>query len=328
MLGRVKKFIRKSLDNDRHPAIHSWFRARDERRTRESYERHQRMTYAEIEAEIARGYEASFKRKLDWDNPQTFNEKIKVAMLYMPTPLKTRLADKYLVCEWVKEKIGSKYLIPLLGVYDSFDEIDFDKLPSRFVIKCNHDSGSTTIVTDKSKINYEALKSKYDKTLNTNYAWFACEMHYLNIKPKIIIEDFIENADVNDYRFFCFAGKPYYCAVDFHDDKHKICARNFYSLTWERMPFALNYPNYPEDAPCPENLDTMIKIATTLSEGIDQVRVDLYSSRGEIFFGEMTFTHAGGTQKFMPDEWDYKLGALWPFDNSIRRKVLAKHSRP
>jgi len=296
-----------------------------ERKALARYKRHSHMNYAEIEAQLGAEYERVFGRKLNWDNPQTYNEKINVSKVYMPTPEKTRLTDKYLVREWIREKIGDEYLIPLLGVYASFDEIDFASLPDKFVMKCNHDSGSVTLVSDKSTIDMKALGRKYDFHMRTNYAWTGFEMHYRDIKPRIIIEQYMGDAN-NDYKFLCFDARPYYCWVDF--DRFTKHTRNFYSLDWERQPFSLLYSNNPKDPERPSRFDEMKKIAERLCEEFAQVRVDLYFISGKIYFGEMTFTSEDGFGKLTPDEWDYKLGALWQFDNTVRRKVLAEHSKP
>ena len=286
------------------------------------------MSYAEIEAEISRQYRKMFGRSLNWDNPQTYNEKIHVSKLYMPTPLKTRLADKAAVREWITEKIGSEYLIPLLGVYDSFDEIDFDALPSQFVIKCNHDSGSVTLVKDKSRIDRAYLKRKYEVHMRRNFAWMGFEMHYRDIKPRIVVEKFIDNAAINDYRFFCFDGKPFCCAVDYYDGSHQRNARNIYDMDWNILPFLFKYPNYTASTPRPDNFDELKTVAERLAEGFPHVRVDLYTAGSKVYFGEMTFSHANGFQVIIPDEWDYKLGSLWPFDSSIRQQVLSHSLRP
>ena len=327
MLGRVKRFIRKRLDTEAHPKIHAWFKERDYRKMLELQERHKGMTYAEIEAEISRNYRRMFGRTLNWENPQTYNEKIHVSKLYMPTPLKTRLADKVAVREWITEKIGSEYLIPLIGVYDSFDEIDFDALPSQFVIKCNHDSGSVTLVKDKSRIDRAHLKRKYDLCMKLNYGCFGFEMHYRDIKPKIMIEKYMGDA-INDYKFTCIDGKPVFLWTDF--DRYTNHRRNIYNMNWELQPFIKerNLRNTDYECPCPDKFPEMKRIVEVLCEGFEQVRVDLYLVDGHIYFGEMTFTGANGFSPFVPDEWDYTFGSLWPFDNSIRQQVLTHSSRP
>lgn len=159
------------------------------------------------------------KKYLNIENPTTFNEKIQWLKLYDSTPLKAQTTDKYLVRDWVKKKIGEEYLIPLLGVYNSFDEIDFDSLPNKFVIKTNHSSGWNCVVTNKKNINIDELRAKFNLWLNTNFAFmFGFELHYKDIKPKIIIEKFIQNKSgiLYDYKFWCFNGEPKY--IQFRDD--------------------------------------------------------------------------------------------------------------
>ena len=326
MLGAVKKFIKQRLITEKHPLFirlyNFYLKNVQERR----YKRHPQMTYAQIEAEISRDYMKMFGRPLNWENPQTYNEKIHVSKLYMPSPLKTRLADKYAVREWVAEKIGSEYLIPLLGVYDSFDEIDFDALPNSFVIKCTHDSGSVTLVKDKSRINREELRRKYAEHMKRNFAWMGFEMHYRDIKPRIIIEKYMGDS-INDYKFLCFDEKPYYCWVDF--DRFSNHKRNMYDLEWNLQPFnQYHYGNYDKPVSPPKCFDDMKRIAAELCKGFDHVRIDLYLVDGRIYFGEITFANGNGFEEITPDEWSYKLGALWPFDNSIRANILAHSSRP
>ncbi|MBQ4430773.1 MAG: hypothetical protein II877_04660 [Synergistaceae bacterium] len=273
MLEGVKKFLKAHVFTDAHPFFMGLWLDRMERRFRREAQ-HSHMTYAEIEAEISRQYEAIFGRKLNWENPQTYNEKINVSKLYMPSPLKTRLADKVAVREWVTEKIGGEYLVPLIGVYDSFDDIDFDALPDSFVIKCSHDSGSVTLVKDKHKLNMALMRRKYDLHMGHNFAWMGFEMHYRDIPHKIIIERYLGDA-INDYKFLCFDGRPCYCWVDF--DRYTNHKRNMYNLDWELQPFnQYHYGNYEEAVKCPESFGAMKRIATKLCEGFGHVRVDLY----------------------------------------------------
>ena len=323
MMKRVKKFIKQKLITEDHP----FFMWLWEKRSDMAYARRSRMTYAEIEAVTGKAYQELFGRPLNWDNPQTYNEKIHVSKLYMPSPLKTRLADKLAVREWITEKIGSQYLIPLLGVYDSFDEIDFDALPDQFVIKCNHDSGSVTLVKDKSRIDRAYLRRKYAVHMRRNYAWMGFEMHYRDIVPKIIVEQYMGDA-INDYKFTCINSKPVFCWTDF--DRYTNHRRNVYNMNWELQPFMkdnkLRSTDY--ECPCPPEFSEMKRIVNTLCEGFAQVRVDLYLIDGRVYFGEMTFSGANGFSPFVPDEWDYTFGALWPFDNTIRKQVLSHSSRP
>ena len=175
-------------------------------------------------------------KPLNLDNPVTFNEKIQWLKLYNSIPIKTRLADKYLVREYVKNKIGKEYLIPLLGVYDKFEEINFGMLPDKFVIKCNHGSGYNIIVKDKSKLNLKDIQTKINNWMNINYPFvYGMELHYRDIEPKIIIEEFMDDGtgDLKDYKITCFNGKPELIWVD--SDRFTNHKRNLYDLNWKQL---------------------------------------------------------------------------------------------
>lgn len=189
--------------------------------------------------ELARWYESVIGTPLDLENPQTFNEKIQWLKMYDSTSLKTRLTDKYLVREWVAEKIGERYLIPLLGVWGTFNEIDFDTLPNQFVLKANHGSGWNVIVKDKFTLNKVDAKAKFDEWIKLNYAYIAgLELHYKDIVPKIIAEKYIENDEggVYDYKIHCFNGKPMY--IHYIGDRAYHTAKEaFFDTEWRLMPF-------------------------------------------------------------------------------------------
>ncbi len=261
---------------------------------------------------LAAWYKELSGKDLNLDAPVTFNEKIQWLKLYDSTPLKTRLADKYQVREWIKEKIGEKYLIPLLGVYDSFDKIDFSKLPQQFVIKCNHGSGWNIIVRDKNKLNLAKAKRKIDNWLKTDYAFVAgFELHYHNIAPKIIIEEFVtnDNQALYDYKFWCFNGEVKY--MQFRDDYSANLKMAFYDLDWKKQNFCYDHPLYTKDLPKPENFDDMVKIAAQLCRGFAFVCVDLYRlNNGDIKFGEMTFTRTSGLGQWNDENINLKLGEM------------------
>lgn len=258
--------------------------------------------YAE---ELKQWYKSKTGEDLNLENPKTFNQKMQWLKLYDSTPIKTKLADKYLVREWVKEKIGEEYLIPILGVWDSFDEIDFDKLPNRFVLKTNHGSGWQTIVKDKNKFNKKLQKQRFDKWMNTNFAFVAgYELHYRDIKPKIIAEQFIEDpsGDLKDYKIMCFNGKPEFIWADV--DRFHGHTRDIFDLNWNRLPFEVKCTRSNYEIEKPQNLDKMIELAKILCEGFPLVRVDLYSlPDGSIKFGEMTFTSGTGIESFSPGKY-------------------------
>ena len=251
---------------------------------------------------------------LNLDNPRTFNEKIQWLKLYDSTPIKTRLADKYLVRDWVKEQIGEQYLIPLLGVYDKFEEIDFAKLPKQFVIKCNHGCGYNIIVKDKSKLNQQEAKEKLDKWMNENFAFkIGYELHYRDIRPKIIIEKFIENKgtdDLYDYKFWCFNGKVEF--IQFLSERNLSGLKMaFYDRKWNKQTFVYSHPLDKKTIKKPDNLDEMIQLAEALSKGFPCVRVDFYRlNDGTIYFGEMTFTSASGNCKWNDEHINRALGNM------------------
>lgn len=260
---------------------------------------------------LKKWYKKRTGRKLNLENPKTFNEKIQWLKLNDNSPLKTKLADKYLVREWIKENLGEEYLIPLLGVYDSFDEIDFDKLPDKFVLKANHGCAWNIIVKDKQKFDKKKAKKKFDKWMKRNYALKAgFEMQYKDIPPKIVAEAFIQDSkgELNDYKVLCFNGEPKFIWID--QGRFSNRTENIYDTKWNLQPFLLTYENSKEEVPPPKNLETMIEFARKLSKDFALVRVDFYNVDGKIYFGEMTFTSASGVDVFKPAEYDLKLGEM------------------
>lgn len=260
---------------------------------------------------LKRWYKKRTGKELNLENPQTFNEKIQWLKLYDNSALKTQLADKYRVREWIKENLGEEYLIPLIGVYDSFDEIDFDKFPDKFVLKANHGCAWNIIVKDKSKFDKKKAKKKFDKWMQRNYSLKAgFEMQYKDIQPKIVAEAFIQdsNGELNDYKVLCFNGEPKFIWID--QGRYTKRTENIYDTNWNLQPFLLTYDNSKEEVPPPKNLDKMIEFARNLSRDFALVRVDFYNVDGKIYFGEMTFTSASGVDVFKPAEYDLKLGQM------------------
>ena len=270
------------------------------------------LSVSEYEKELKRWYKEKTGEVLDLDNPQTYNEKIQWIKLYGVTPLMITLTDKYAVREWIKQKIGEEYLVPLLGVWDRFEDIDFQQLPQKFVLKCNHGCGWNIIVKDKSQINYMDMRRKIERWLNTNYAYCGgFQLQYKDICPKIIAEEYIENnnGDLYDYKFWCFAGKVQF--IMFLSERQKWLRMNNYDKNWNLLPFTYDYPNCEKEIPRPENLDKMIQIAEELAQGFPHVRVDLYRlNDGIIKFGEMTFTSCNGVCNWSDEDINYRLGTL------------------
>lgn len=261
-------------------------------------------------AQLIQWYQNITQKSIDLDNPQTFNEKIQWLKLYASSPVKTALADKHLVRSWVEKKIGKECLIPLLGVYDDFEEIDFNMLPDCFVIKCNHGSGYNIIVKDKKKINLPQIQSQIKTWMNTNFAFHAgCELHYRDIKPKIIIEQYLDkiNNSIYDYRFLCMDGLVEQIWLDINSGtpEHK---RKIYDKNWNELNITVKWPRLETEVAKPDNLDTMIKYAEKLSQGFCFVRVDFYNINNRIYFGELTFTSMSGVGKFSPSSEDLRLG--------------------
>ncbi len=253
-------------------------------------------------------YFSRMGRRLNLDDPKTFNEKIQWMKLYDNTQLKTTLTDKVAVREWITEKIGEQYLIPCLGVWDEFEQIDFDTLPDQFVLKANHGSGWNLIVKNKETFCKEDAAKKFRDWLSRNYAWHGLELHYKGIVPKIFAEEYIENTegDLCDYKFLCFDGKIKYAWIDmqrFTDHR-----RNIYDSDWNEQDFSIDYPKSLIHIEKPEHFETMKEIAGVLSTGFPLVRVDLYQIDNKIYFGEMTFTCGNGENKFCPEEYDLVLG--------------------
>ena len=263
------------------------------------------------EEELKNWYLSSTGKVLDLEHPKTYNEKLQWIKLYESNPDKTRLSDKYLVREYVKEKIGEEYLVSLLGVWNSFEEIDFSKLPEKFALKANHGCGYNLIVLNKEELDLKDVKQKVDSWLTTNFAYVNLELHYKDIKPLIIAEEYIENEkeDLYDYKVWCFNGEPKY--IMYLANRKKGLQMVFYDTEWKRMPFTYSVDVYEGEVPKPDNLEELLDISRKLSSGFNHVRVDFYRlNDGSYKFGEMTFTSAAGKAMWNPPEYDRILGDM------------------
>ena len=263
---------------------------------------------------LSRNFQLRTGKPLDFNNSRTFIEKIHWLKIYDATPLKSHLADKYLVRRWVAEKIGSQYLIPLLGVWNDFDDINFDELPDQFVLKCNHGSGMNIIARDKKSFDVQRAREKINAWLAVDFATIFLELHYTRIDRKIIAEKFMANGDdidLTDYKFWCFDGKPTYCkCMTERTTKLRI---DYFDMNFQHMAFEQsNHPNsdHPERIPPPKNFELMKELAAKLAEGFAFVRVDFYEIEGEVYFGEMTFTPAAGNFYYKSAGTDEYLGSL------------------
>lgn len=258
-------------------------------------------------------YFLNFGKKLDLGNPKTFNEKLQWLKIHDRKPEYTTMVDKYAVKKYVADKIGEEYIIPTLGVWERFDEIDFDELPDQFVLKCTHDSGGLAICKDKRTFDIKAAREKIEKSLKRNYYWSGREWPYKNVPPRIIAEKYmtqIEGEDLNDYKLMCFNSKvkaTFVCSNRFSPDGLNV---TFYDTEWNRMPFERHYKAATNDVVKPKSYEEMVAIAEKLAQDIPFVRVDFYEIKDKPYFGELTFFPGSGLEEFRPDEWDDKLGQL------------------
>lgn len=257
-------------------------------------------------------YYLNFHKRLDLRNPQTFNEKLQWLKLYDQHEEYTQLVDKYEAKQFVASIIGKEYIIPTIGVYDSIEEIDFEYLPQQFVIKCTHNSGGIIVCKDKQKLDIKNSCKQLEKWLNVNPYWKNREYPYKNVKPRIIIEQYMEDEsgyELKDYKFFCFDGEPkcLFVATD-RGKEGEETKFDFFDLEWNHLPFTNGHPNSKQSISKPNSFENMIEISRRLSQGFPHVRVDLYNINGRIYFGELTFFHWSGLTPFVPEEWDYRFG--------------------
>ncbi|SHM48007.1 ATP-grasp fold amidoligase family protein [Ruminococcus flavefaciens] len=256
-------------------------------------------------------YKHHMGKKLNLKDPKTFNEKLQWLKLHDRRPEYTTMVDKYAVKKYVADKIGEQYIIPTLGVWEKFDDIDFDKLPDRFVLKCTHDSGGLAICKDKSNFDMQAARAKIEKSLKTNYYHSLREWPYKNVPPRIIAEKYMtddENSEgFTDYKFFCFDGKVD-CVMVCLDRYTGDTKFYFFDKDWNLKRLNKRGKAAPEGftIPKPECMDQMFELAAKLSEGITFVRVDLYQSCGQIYFGELTFyPDSGFDENILPEADEY-----------------------
>lgn len=250
-------------------------------------------------------------KRLDLKNPTTFNEKTIWMKMYHRYKDAHVLADKILVKEFVKEKVGEEYIIPNITIYDDASNINLDALPSSFVMKANHGSGWNIICPDKEALDLPKVRTQLTRWLKTNYSDIGKEYQYRDIVPKILCEQYLESSKdepLIDYKIFCFSGEPTYIQVDL--DRLTNHTRNFYDLDWNLLPFTTLYPLGKRQLAKPEKLEEMLSIARVLSAGLKFARIDLYFHRKSIYFGEITFHHGGGFEPFTPPEYDGILGGL------------------
>lgn len=258
-------------------------------------------------------YMLRFGKKIDFENPTTFNEKLQWLKIYNRNPEYSMLVDKASVKEWVSEKIGTEYVIPTIGVWARSSDIPYDDMPEKFVLKCTHDSGSVVVCKDKCRFDREYASQRLDKACKRNMFWWGREWPYKNVEPRIIGEKYMEdlddgNGELTDYKFMCFNGvvKCIFTCTERFSEGLKV---TFFDRDWNKMPFERHYPSSRVLIHKPKNLERMIELAEILSAGIPFVRVDFYEANNNIYFGEMTFFPGNGMEEFSPAEWDGILGS-------------------
>ena len=273
------------------------------------------LDQSEYPAYLQRFYKERTGHPLNLDNPQRYTEKIQWRKLYDRDSIYTLLSDKYTVREWVKNKIGEEYLIPLLGKWDHFDQIEFDQLPDRFVLKTNNGCHSNIIVKDKNQFLRQRwiAKKKMEYWMTSQACYEGLELHYKDIQPLIIAEEFMEPESgedcLTDYKIHCFNGTPFvFEVIEGRTTRETV---DLYDTNWKHLPVTeLPFPNSDQERNKPGNLEKMLEIASELSKGFQYVRVDLYST-DKVYFGEMTFTPTNGLDRYAPDEWDYVMSEKW-----------------
>lgn len=258
-------------------------------------------------------YRLNFRKKLNLKNPHTFSEKLQWLKLYNRRPEYTVMVDKIKAKDYVASIIGDGYIIPTLGVWGNPDDIDFAKLPERFVLKCNHNSGTGMyICKDKSKMDVEKVKAELQKGLQEDYYIKNREWPYKDVERRIFAEAYMEDefGELRDYKFFCFDGevKALFIATDRSKGEHAV-RFDFFDENYNHLPFTNGHPNASVLPKKPIMFEEMKNLASKLSKGFPHVRIDFYEVGTQIYFGEMTFFHWSGMKPFVPEEWDYKFGS-------------------
>lgn len=245
-------------------------------------------------------------------NPITFNEKLQWLKVYDHNPLYTTLVDKAEAKRWIASKIGESFVPKTFGVWDSFDEIDFESLPNTFVLKATHDSGTVVFCNDKENFDKEKANLIFKKALRNNYYWRGREWPYKNVKPRVIAEEYldIKSMECAEYKLFCYNGVVNW-VMECRGIAHRVNGgrtNDGYDRNYNHLPVTFTNPNSGKQYQKPQQWDELLRIAEILSEGIPEVRVDTYCVNGKIYIGELTFFHDGGFCDFKPSSWDKKFG--------------------
>lgn len=259
---------------------------------------------------LERVFKARLGKEADINEPKTFNEKLQWLKLHDRNPAYHKMVDKAEVKQYVAGKIGEEYVIPTLGVYDHFEEIDFSKLPDRFVLKCTHDSGGIVICRDKAEFNLVKAKKTINRFLKRDYYLMWREWPYKGLPHRIIAEEYIESdGGLTDYKVHCFNGVPRLVLVCKDRFSATGLTEDFFTEEWEHLDVRRpHYPNAAQPPQRPAELDDLLRLSQILSEGIPFVRIDFYIVQHRVLFSEMTFFPAAGFTAFEPEEWDKTFG--------------------
>lgn len=261
-------------------------------------------TFLRVLFRIKVGYWPNLKK------PRSINEKLQWLKLHYKRPEYTEMVDKVAVKDYVANIIGDEYIIPTIGVWDNIDDIDWDKFPNQFVLKASHDSGGVVVCKDKSKLDIIEAKATLSGAGKKDYTKYNKEYVYKDVPHRFIAEAYMVDEsgyELKDYKFFCYDGKPKYLFVATGRQQNDT-RFDFYDINFNHLPVLNGHPNADVWPTKPQNFEKMIELATKLSQGIPEVRVDLYNIKGKIYFGELTFFHWSGLTPYEPREWDYKFG--------------------
>lgn len=251
------------------------------------------------------------KKILNLKNPVTYNEKLQWIKLYDRKDIYTTMVDKDEAKKYVAERIGTEYIIPTYGIWNNANEIDFDKLPEQFVLKCTHDSGSIIVCSDKKSFSCEDAREKLNKSLEQCAFLYGREWPYKNVKRKIIAEKFMideKDEELRDYKFFTFNGEPKILYIAQGRGSGEETVADFFDMEFNHLDMRIDHEMSKELPHPPKNFELMKELAKKLSEGTPELRVDFYEVNGKVYFGEMTFFHCSGFAPFRPEKWDYTLG--------------------
>ena len=260
---------------------------------------------------LKRMYAIHMGRELNLEHPLTYTEKLQWLKLYDHRPEYTTMVDKYAVKEYVAERIGQEYVVPLLGVWEKAEDIDFDSLPDQFVLKTTHDSGGIVVCKDKSRLDIPAARKKLSHFLKRNYYDHNREWPYKNVPHRIIAEKYMEDSrqgELRDYKFFTFGGVPKVLYIAQGRGSGGETVADFFDMEFNHLPFTIDHDMASVPPEKPANFERMQELAAKLSAGTPQLRVDFYEVDGKIYFGEMTFFHCSGLEAFHPEQWDRTFG--------------------